>query len=126
MALIGALIVLDNREIAACGNSVRSDRMSTRHAEINAIEVAQKALGSRDLSGCTLYTSAEPCPMCAGAIHWAKVSRLVYGASISSLRVMGEENTGRQLPLRCWEVLEDSGCKIVGSVAEDRALELFL
>ncbi|MEM9301071.1 MAG: nucleoside deaminase [Pseudomonadota bacterium] len=122
-----AAIVLDEngREIAAAGNTVRSDRLTTRHAEINAIEAAQRALGRRDLSGCTLVSSAEPCPMCAGAIHWAGLSALVFGASIPSIKAM-TAGGHRQIPIRAATVLEQTACEVRGPVAEAMALDLFV
>jgi len=75
----GAVIVKDGRIIAGATNSVTIDNDPTAHAEVNAIRQACKALGTFDLSGCSIYTSCEPCPMCLGAIYWAHIDRIFYG-----------------------------------------------
>lgn len=78
----GACIVKDDGLIAAAHNRVWANLDSTAHAEINAMRAACAALQSIDLSGCTIYSTCEPCPMCFAACHWAKISTIVYGASI--------------------------------------------
>ena len=74
----GAVIVKDGRIIAEGWNSVTSDNDPTAHAEVNAIRQACAHLSDFQLSGCTIYTSCEPCPMCLGAIYWARPDRLVH------------------------------------------------
>ena len=75
----GAVIVKDGEIIAGRSNSVTIDDDPTAHAEVNTIREACRKLGTFDLSGCTIYTSCEPCPMCLGAIYWAKIDRIFYG-----------------------------------------------
>ena len=75
----GAVIVKDGEVIAGNSNSVTIDNDPTAHAEVNTIREACRRLGTFDLSGCTIYTSCEPCPMCLGAIYWAHISRIFYG-----------------------------------------------
>ena len=75
----GAVIVKDGEIIAGSSNSVTMDNDPTAHAEVNAIRMACKKLGTFDLSGCTIYTSCEPCPMCLSAIYWAHIERIYYG-----------------------------------------------
>ena len=75
----GAVIVRDGRIVASGSNSVTRDADPTAHAEVSAIRLACRMLGTHDLSGCTLYTSCEPCPMCLGAIYWAHIDRIFYG-----------------------------------------------
>ena len=75
----GAVIVKDGEIIAGNSNSVTLDNDPTAHAEVNTIRRACHKLGTFDLSGCTIYTSCEPCPMCLGAIYWARISRIFYG-----------------------------------------------
>ena len=75
----GAVIVKDGMIIAKSSNSVTLDHDPTAHAEVNAIRQACQRLGTFDLSGCTIYTSCEPCPMCLGAIYWAHIDRIYYG-----------------------------------------------
>jgi tRNA(Arg) A34 adenosine deaminase TadA len=75
----GAVIVKDGEVIAESANSVTIDNDPTAHAEVNAIRTAAKKLGTFDLSGCEIYSSCEPCPMCLGAIYWAKIDSLYFG-----------------------------------------------
>ncbi len=77
---VGAVIVRDGAVIATGRNRRERDKNALAHAEIEAIHGACAALGGWRLSGCTLYVTLEPCPMCAGAILNARVERLVYGA----------------------------------------------
>lgn len=74
----GAVVVRDGHAVAAASNSVTLDNDCTAHAEVNAIRKACHALGTFDLSGCDIYTSCEPCPMCLGAIYWAGIGRIFY------------------------------------------------
>ena len=78
---VGCVIVRDGRIIARGHNRRHNDHDPTAHAEILAIRRAASVLGNWRLSGCTLYVTLEPCPMCAGAILMARLSRLVFGAS---------------------------------------------
>lgn len=75
----GAVIVKDGEILAESANTVTIENDSTAHAEVNAIRKACKKLGSFDLSGCVIYTTCEPCPMCLGAIYWAHLDRIYYG-----------------------------------------------
>ncbi len=77
----GAVIVRDGEVIAECGNRVTSAKDPTAHAEVEAIRAACKALDRFDLKGCTIYSSCEPCPMCLGAIYWARLNSLYFAAS---------------------------------------------
>ena len=77
----GAVIVKDGKVVATGVNRVTSDNDPTAHAEVNAIRKACMLLGTFDLSGCVLYTSCEPCPMCLGAIYWAHLDKIYYGAN---------------------------------------------
>ena len=75
----GAVIVKDGEVIAGSSNSVTIDNDPTAHAEVNTIREACRKLRTFDLSGCTIYTSCEPCPMCLGAIYWARIGKIFYG-----------------------------------------------
>ena len=75
----GAIIVKDDEIIAGKSNSVTIDNDPTAHAEVNTIREACQKLRTFDLSGCTIYTSCEPCPMCLGAIYWARIGKIFYG-----------------------------------------------
>lgn len=77
---IGAVIVADGRVIARAHNLVETLNDTTAHAEMQAITSASDVLGGKYLSKCTLYVTVEPCPMCAGALGWAQISRIVFGA----------------------------------------------
>ena len=78
---IGAVIVKDGEVISEGYNLRETEKLSTAHAEISAIDAACKKLGGWRLFGCTLYVTLEPCPMCAGAIVNSRIDRVVYGAS---------------------------------------------
>ena len=75
----GAVIVKDRKIVAGSSNRVTIDNDPTAHAEVNTIREACRRLGTFDLSGCVIYTSCEPCPMCLGAIYWAHIERIYYG-----------------------------------------------
>ena len=78
----GCVIVKDDEIIGTGHNRVLEDNDSTAHGEITAIRNAEDALDSYDLSGCVLYTTGEPCPMCLYAILWANISKVYYGCTI--------------------------------------------
>lgn len=75
----GAVIVKDGEIVAGNTNRVTLNLDPTAHAEVNAIREACRKLGTHDLTGCVVYTSCEPCPMCLGAIYWAHIDRIYYG-----------------------------------------------
>lgn len=75
----GAVIVKDGETVATGVNRVTASHDPTAHAEVSAIRAACAKLGTFDLSGCDIYTSCEPCPMCLGAIYWARLDRIYYG-----------------------------------------------
>ncbi len=77
---IGCVIVCQGRIIARAHNLTETLNDVTAHAEMQAITAAANVLGGKYLKDCTLYVTVEPCPMCAGAIAWAQVSKVVYGA----------------------------------------------
>lgn len=77
---IGAIVVCKDRIIARAHNLTETLCDVTAHAEMQAITMAANELGGKYLTECTLYVTVEPCPMCAGAIGWAQVPRVVYGA----------------------------------------------
>lgn len=77
---VGAVIVCNGRVISRAHNLTETLNDVTAHAEMQAITSAANALGGKYLPECTLYVTVEPCPMCAGAIGWAQIGRVVYGA----------------------------------------------
>lgn len=78
---VGAIVVSQNKIIARAHNQTEKLTDATAHAEMLAITAAANYLGSKYLSECTLYVTLEPCVMCAGALHWTQLEKLVFGAS---------------------------------------------
>jgi tRNA(adenine34) deaminase len=78
---VGAVIVIDNKIIAKSHNLTELLHDVTAHAEMQSITAAANYLGGKYLIGCTLYVTLEPCQMCAGALYWSQISKIVYGAS---------------------------------------------
>jgi tRNA(adenine34) deaminase len=91
---VGAIIVIDNKVIARGHNLTEMLVDVTAHAEMQAITAAANFLGGKYLTGCTLYVTLEPCQMCAGALYWSQISKIVYGASDEH---RGFEKMGTQL-----------------------------
>ena len=86
----GALIIDESGKVlAVASNTVLGDHDPTAHAEINAIRKAAKAKGTHDLTGCTLYTTCFPCPMCLGAIIWSNIKNVVYGCQKEDADAIG-------------------------------------
>ena len=120
----GAVVVKDGKVIASSHNCVLKNNDSTCHGEIAAIREAERKLKTFDLSGCELYTTAEPCPMCLAAILWANISKVYFGCSIEDTAEVGfrDEKFEKMLNLNyealrelleqkdremCWEVFEE-------------------
>ena len=78
---IGAVVVCNGRIVSRAHNLTETLKDPTAHAEMQAITAATNFLGGKYLNQCTLYVTIEPCPMCAGAMYWAQLGQLVYGAS---------------------------------------------
>ncbi|NNT71288.1 nucleoside deaminase [Flavobacterium sp. IMCC34852] len=91
---VGAVIVIDNKVIARTHNLTEMLHDVTAHAEMQAITSAANFIGGKYLKGCTLYVTLEPCQMCAGALYWSQISKVVFGASDEQ---RGFENLGTQL-----------------------------
>lgn len=85
----GAVIVQNNEIIAASHNQVLSTNDPTMHAEIAAIRIAAEKLGRFDLSDCEIYSTCQPCPMCLGAVFWAKIPKLYYGCTDEDAEKIG-------------------------------------
>ncbi|HID73329.1 TPA: nucleoside deaminase [Candidatus Micrarchaeota archaeon] len=118
----GSCIVKDGKVIAVAHNTVLSENDPTNHAEINAIRKACKNLGHHDLSGCIIYSTAEPCPMCFAAIHWAKIGRIIFGTGISDVKNLGFS----ELTISNEEMRDKGGSKVevIGDFMRDECLEL--
>lgn len=91
---VGAIIVVNNRIIAKTHNLTELLNDVTAHAEMQAITAAANFLGGKYLNNCTLYVTLEPCQMCAGALYWSQISKIVIGASDDK---RGYKNLGTQL-----------------------------
>ncbi len=122
----GALIVNERGEtvIAARNNAVRPKGDPTQHAEMLASSQAARLLGEAELAKCTLYTSTEPCAMCAGAIYWTGIGRVVFGlAETGLLRYTGSHTENPTLDLPCREVFArgQKPIAVAGPLLEDEA-----
>lgn len=89
----GAVIAREGEIIAEASNSVTIDNDPTAHAEVNAIRRAARKLGSFDLSGCEIYTSCEPCPMCLGAIYWARLNKIYFANNKTDAKNIGFDDS---------------------------------
>src|ERR1700750_610657 len=85
----GAVVVKDGEVVAASANKVIPENDPTAHAEVSAIRLACTALGTYNLQGCVIYTSCEPCPMCLGAIYWARLDAIYYGNTKTDAATIG-------------------------------------
>jgi tRNA(Arg) A34 adenosine deaminase TadA len=122
----GALIVNERGEtiVEARNNAVRPKGDPTQHAEMVACSEAARLLPESELARCTLYTSTEPCPMCAGAIYWTGIGRVVFALSETGLmNYTGNHNENPALDLPCREVFARGQRKIAvaGPFIEDEA-----
>lgn len=89
----GAVIVKDGKVIATGVNRVTAQNDPTAHAEVTAIRKASRKLGSFDLSGCEIYTSCEPCPMCLGAVYWAHLDKIYFGNTKTDAKNIGFDDS---------------------------------
>jgi tRNA(Arg) A34 adenosine deaminase TadA len=85
----GAVIVKDDKVVAASANTVVPSNDPTAHAEVSAIRLACKELNTYNLEGCIIYTSCEPCPMCLGAIYWARINKIYYANNKGDAAAIG-------------------------------------
>ncbi|HHW4685945.1 nucleoside deaminase [Legionella pneumophila] len=124
MAPYGAIIVYDDKEILL--KSVNSAHNNpVMHGELSVIQTLFNNGFNGDVSKLSLYSTAEPCPMCAAAIYWAMIPKVVYGSSIVFLH----ELFGRQIQVRAEEVLSKTpdfySCDLIGGVREEECNKLF-
>jgi len=117
----GAILVDENNQVLLeAENTVTTERDCTGHAETNLMRLASQNFSPEKLSTCTLYTSTEPCAMCAGAIYWGNVGRVVYALSeVALYEIVGPSPD--QLVLPCREVFEHSQRRVE---VEGPAMEL--
>lgn len=109
---VGAIIVIDNKIIARSHNLTELLNDVTAHAEMQSITAAANFLGGKYLIGCTLYVTLEPCQMCAGALYWSQISKIVYGATDDN---RGYVKMGTQLHPKT---------KVVNGILADEAADL--
>lgn len=119
----GACIVKKGRVISCSYNRVWKNTDITAHAEICAIRDACRKLNTTDLSGCVVYSTCEPCPMCFSACHWGKVSRIVYGVRIRDARRFAFNELA--LSNKKMKQLAGSPVKVVGNCLYEENLNLF-
>ncbi len=120
----GAMIVKDGKVVSVCSNTVLFEHDATAHAEINAIREAGRVLGTHDLSGCIIYATGYPCPMCLSAIMWANIDKVYYGTDLVDAEKIGfrddfiyhfikNDNKGKELEIcqiehdECLKLLEE-------------------
>lgn len=123
----GAVLVGDNRQILMeAANTVVTENDPTGHAETNLIRQASKKYERDFLVTCTLYTSTEPCPMCAGAIFWGDVRRVVYGLSQAGLYELIGTDSEDVLFLSCQELYARGrkSIEVIGPILEEEAREV--
>lgn len=107
-------------------NTQVTDRDCTAHAELNLVQAASQRFDPGALAGCTVYASGEPCPMCAGALYWGGVGRVVFGLSIATMTELAGP-AADELGLQCADVLA-SGLRrveVIGPALQDEARRAF-
>ena len=106
-------------------NTVITDNDITGHAELNLVKTAAQQYDREFLSSCTLYSSTEPCPMCAGSIFWSNIGKVVYGLSERKFYSLFDEDDGDILRLPCKELFNKGNKKIqvIGPVLEVEAIK---
>ncbi len=119
----GAVIVKDNQVVALAHNTVKRDSDPSAHAEINVIRNLTAQLQNPSLEGYTIYTTGEPCPMCATACVWTGISEIIYGASIEDLVSVNQS----QINISCEEIIAKSfrKIKVQRGVLRKECLKLF-
>ena len=123
----GALLAdAHGRVLLEAGNTHVSTRDCTGHAELNLMRDASPRFDRELLATCTVYASGEPCPMCAGAIYWAGVRRLVFGLSIETMTALAGPDAD-ELALHCADVLASGTQRVelLGPALEDEARRVF-
>jgi tRNA(Arg) A34 adenosine deaminase TadA len=119
----GACIVKNGEVIACDHNIVISSTDITAHGEVNAIRNACRKLNNIQLTGCEIYSTCEPCPMCFTAIHWARIDKIIYGARIEDAAKFGFN----ELKVSNLHLKENGGSRveIVGDFMRDDCIKLF-
>jgi tRNA(adenine34) deaminase len=119
----GAVIVKNNEVVAVAHNTVKQDCDPSAHAEINVIRSLTAKLKNPSLEGYSIYTTGEPCPMCATACVWTGISEIIYGASIQDLVSVNQS----QIDISCEEVIAKSfrNIKVTRGILKNECLALF-
>ena len=117
----GAAVIKDGEVISVASNTVLSDHDPTAHAEVNAIREAGRILGTHDLSGCEIYATGYPCPMCMSAIIWANIGKVYYSNSLTE----AEEIGFRDDKIYEWLKTHDAGILDITHIESDEAKELY-
>ncbi|OGU56499.1 MAG: hypothetical protein A2V66_05740 [Ignavibacteria bacterium RBG_13_36_8] len=119
----GALVVYGNKIIGQAHDTAVTNKDSSLHAELNVLRQAALNLGDSDLSGCVLFSTCEPCPMCASLAVWSNVSAIVYGASIEETAELGKT----RIMITCKEVVEKSPIyiEVFEGILKDDCLDLY-
>lgn len=122
-SLYGAVIVKDNEVVAKGYNTVRRDSDPSAHAEINVIRSLTTKIKNPSLEGYIIYTTGEPCPMCATACVWTGISEIVYGASIQDLISLDQS----QINITCEEIIAKGfrNIKVTKGMLREECLQLF-
>ena len=115
----GAVIVKDGIVISKGHNTVLKDNDPTCHGEMQAIRKACKKLHTFDLSGCEIYTTGEPCPMCLGAILWANISKVYYGCNIIDTEIIGFRDK------KFYSLSDDEKNEFIKEMDRKRCLKLY-
>jgi guanine deaminase len=119
----GSCLVKGGKVIAACHNAVWATCDPSAHSEVNTIRKACKRLKTIDLSGCVIYSTTEPCPMCFSTCHWARVKKIVYGDDILDAQSAGFNELKISNKKMKWG--GDSPVEIVGGVLKEECKKLF-
>ena len=120
----GAVVVFDNRIMSQAHNTAITERDPSLHAEVNAIRQAVKAKNDPDLCGAILFSTCEPCPMCASLAAWANVTTIVYGVSVEEMAQWGHT----RVQISASEIIARFPCSIevIGNILHDECRKLYL
>jgi tRNA(Arg) A34 adenosine deaminase TadA len=123
----GAILVSESGEILlSAENNVVTGKDITGHAELNLVRAASNEFSPDSLARCSIYTSTEPCPMCAGAIYWGNVRRVVYGLSEGRLRELVGIDNEEVISLPCRELFNkgNKSIQVIGPILEGEAVKV--
>jgi tRNA(Arg) A34 adenosine deaminase TadA len=118
----GAVLVRRGEVILRAENTIRTGKDPTNHAEMNLVRLAVAQYDAEMLVDCTLYTSTEPCAMCAGAIYWSNIGRMVYACSEQRLGALA--GVGLDVPSRSVLLKGARPVEVIGPVLEDEAVQV--